>query len=98
MDKEKILNLVIESVKDLSEELDNESLKNSDINTKLYGRDGNLDSLTLVSLITDLEGKIYEQFKKEIVIADERAMSQKRSPFKDINSLTDYIEQLLQEV
>ena len=64
MDKEKILNLVIESVKDLSEELDNESLKNSDINTKLYGRDGNLDSLTLVSLITDLEGKIYEQFKK----------------------------------
>ena len=41
--------------------------------------------------------KISEKFNKEIILADEKAMSQERSPFLSVKSLADYIEKLLNE-
>ena len=50
----KIQNLIIDSLKNLAEELENETLKNPTKDTKIYGINGNLDSLALVSFIADL--------------------------------------------
>ena len=63
--------------------------------TKLFGRDGNLDSLGLINLIVLVEQNIEEEFDTIITLADEKAISQKRSPFKTIGSLTDYIYLLI---
>ena len=93
----KIENLIIESLKELNEELENEALDNPVSETKLYGIDGALDSLALVTLITDLEEKISDEFDKEITLADEKAMSQRNSPFRSVESLTNYISKLLEE-
>jgi acyl carrier protein len=95
--KEKIENIIIESLKELNEELEKEELKNPTKETKLYGANGSLDSLALVSLITDLEEKISDEFGKDITLADEKAMSQKTSPFRSVETLTNYVIKLLEE-
>jgi len=93
----KIENIIIESLKELNEELENKELINPTLDTKLYGFEGNLDGLGLVTLITDLEEKFSEKFGKNITIADERAMSQRLSPFLTVKTLARYIEKLLKE-
>jgi len=48
-------------------------------------------------LITDLEERISDEFDKDITLADEKAMSQRNSPFRSVESLTNYISKLLEE-
>lgn len=66
--------------------------------TELFGSDGQLDSMSLVSLIVSIEEALENKFGKSILLASEKAMSQRRSPFVTVGSLVDYTEQLLQEV
>lgn len=87
--------IIIESLKELNEELENPNLENITSQTKIFGSNGALDSLALVSFITDIEEHISNEFNQEIVLADEKAMSAKTSPFRSVESLTAYIESLL---
>ena len=93
----RIENIVIEVLKELNEELEKEDLNNPTKETKLYGGNGVLDSLALVTLITDLEARISDEFDSDILLADEKAMSQRTSPFRNIATLTKYIQQILEE-
>lgn len=95
MSIEKIENIIIESLKEYNQELENIELNNPTSKTRLYGERSVLDSIGLVYIITDIEEKISEEFNKNIVLADEKAMSQKTSPFRDIETLTNYIQTLL---
>jgi acyl carrier protein len=95
--KTKIIEIIIKAINDINIELNSDKLKNSDQSTTLYGSEGNLDSISLVMLISDVEEKVSNTFNKNIVLADERAMSQKYSPFKSVESLADYITELLNE-
>jgi acyl carrier protein len=97
IDKEKIMQLVINAVKEIGEEEHNKTLVGADKDTLLYGLKSNLDSLMLVRLITEVEERISEASGIDIAIADERAMSQKHSPFLSVQSLADYIEKLITE-
>ncbi|QNM91534.1 hypothetical protein [Aliarcobacter cryaerophilus] len=94
--KQEIEKIIIEVLQELNEELDNKNISPSS-DTKLYGINGTLDSLGLVSFITDLEERISDKFNMNIVLADEKAMSQRTSPFRDVKSLTNYIITLIEE-
>ena len=94
--QEKIEKIIIDTLKDLNEELENEAFLNPNSKTKLYGGNGAMDSLALVSFIADLEDKISDKFEEDIILADEKAMSAKTSPFRNIESLTSYIKSLLE--
>ena len=63
--------------------------------TVIFGAESKLESIGLVSLLVDIEQKVYEEFQKEITIASEKAMSRNRSPFRTVRSLTEFIEELL---
>lgn len=63
--------------------------------TPVYGGQSPLDSTQLVSFIVDVEEAVYDGFGKEVSLADERAMSQSRSPFRDVDSLCAYIEGMI---
>jgi len=95
--KQKIEEIIIGVLQDINDDIESETLKNPMKETKLFGEDGALDSLALVSLITDLEGEIHDEFEKDIILADEKAMSQKNSPFNTVESLINYIDMLINE-
>jgi len=95
--KEKITNLIIASLRDMTDDIQSLELENPNAETHLYGRTGILDSLGLVRLLADIEGRISEEFRKEITIADDRAVSMRISPFRTVGSLADHIERLLNE-
>lgn len=60
----------------------------------LYGNHGVLDSLGLVSLLAAIELAVEEESGVHITLADERAFSQKRSPFRTVASLAQYTHKL----
>jgi acyl carrier protein len=62
----------------------------------IFGAASPLDSLGLVALLLDIE-EAFADRGHAVVLSDERALSQKRSPFRDVPSLVAYIEQLLVE-
>jgi hypothetical protein len=65
--------------------------------TRLYGLRGSLDSLGLVSLILDVEEAIKVETGRYLVLADDRALSLNSNPFRDVNSLTDYVLSRLED-
>lgn len=87
----KIYSLIYKALQTLAEELENENLKNPTPETKIYGIDGNLDSLALVSFIADLEEMLATELNLNLVLADEKTMSGRNSPFKDVATLSTYI-------
>ena len=61
-----------------------------DDDLRLFGRDALLDSLGLVTVLVSFEAAINDRFETQIVLADERAMSMERSPFRTVSTLVDY--------
>lgn len=66
-------------------------------NPVLYGPGSPLDSLGLVNLLADVEMQISSETGRDIVLASERAMSRRSSPFRDVDALADYVMELLAE-
>ena len=97
MELKRIEDLIIFSLKELQEQDDELRTAFCHSDTKIFGRQGLLDSNGLVSLIVELEEKIEDEFGVSLILADERAMSQKKSPFKSVLSLAQYICMLLEE-
>jgi hypothetical protein len=62
---------------------------------KLFGGESLLDSLGLVSLIVSIEEAIEDKFNTSIILADEKAMSRRTSPFSRVSYLVDYILELI---
>jgi acyl carrier protein len=97
MEVSRIEDLIIFSLKEMQEELEEPKVVPINTDTKIFGRQGLLDSNGLVSLIVELEEKIEDEFGVSLILADERAMSQKKSPFKSVLSLAQYICMLIDE-
>lgn len=64
--------------------------------TKLFGVGTALDSLSLVSLISDVETTLNAEHNLSISLADDRAMSRAESPYKTVETLRKYILELTQ--
>ena len=62
----------------------------------VFGPDSPLDSLGLVGLLLDIEEGL-QAIGCEVVLSDERAVSQKRSPFRSVQSLVSYVGTLARE-
>ena len=95
--RDDVVKIVYQVIDDENEmrELDNKLEKSLD--TAFLSKNGMLDSLGLVNFIVATEEKISDCFGKDITIADARAMSQKNSPFRTVNTLVDYIWELLDD-
>jgi acyl carrier protein len=93
--KEEIVEIVFQTIDEICQ-LEGKVITKS-IQTKLFGKGGNFDSLGLVNLIVSVEEKINDKYGKTISLADEKAMSQINSPFLNVNSIAEYILQLLNE-
>jgi acyl carrier protein len=92
-----VLEIVLDSIRNLNAVIQQPELENPTQNTRLFGSNGILDSISLVSLILEVEERVNDEFGKNIVLADERAMSQRTSPFRSVRALCAYIEKMLNE-
>ncbi|PXA02921.1 hypothetical protein DDZ13_14550 [Coraliomargarita sinensis] len=92
-----IESLVIECVRMLSKDFEIDALADVKKDSLLYGEGGPLDSMALVNLIADIEDAVAEQYGATITLADERALSAKRSPFRSVADLSQAIMERLPE-
>ena len=90
-----MLPLIYEAIDELNETLD-EPIEKSD-STQLFGSKSKLDSIGLVSLIVTVERLIEEKYDKTVTLASEKAFSRSSSPFRTVQTLSEYISELLAE-
>lgn len=90
-----MLPLIYEAIDELNETLD-EPIETSD-STQLFGSKSKLDSMGLVSLIVTVERLIEEKYGKTVTLASEKAFSRSSSPFRTVQTLSEYISELLAE-
>ena len=96
--RERAFALVRTAVEELNEELEYESLDDVKDETPIFGGPDGIDSLSLVRLVVSLEGEIEREFGKHVVLADEKAMSMRNSPYRTVGALVEFITARLDSV
>ena len=91
----KVLEITKQVLAELGEERDCSELVDATEDTKIFGVQGNLDSIGVVHLVSELEEVISDEFGIEVVLADDRAMSYRTSPFRNVKTLCTHIEACL---
>lgn len=94
---EQIDAIVFKALHSLNDELTDENKVEVNTQTPLFGKDAKIESLSLVSLIVDVEGELNSEFNLDISLTDDRAMTRAISPFTNVQSLKDYILELAAE-
>jgi acyl carrier protein len=97
LSREVAVETILSALQDLMEANAAGDLPGLDETTRLIGRSAVLDSMGLVTLIVEVEQRLEADFDLVVVLADDRAMSQTRSPFLSVGSLADYVMQLAAE-
>jgi acyl carrier protein len=95
--RELVEKVVFNALDNLNEERAADDQLDVSPEAELFGGDSMLDSLSLVSMVVDIETEIAALYNAEISLTDDRAMSQEISPFKSVSALTDYILLLVSE-
>ena len=95
---EKVLQIMLDAFEEIADQEISFDVGECNDEMILFGAGATIDSLTLVSLIVDLESKISESFSIEISLTDDRAMTREISPFDTFGSLRIYIEELISEM
>ncbi|MEH7356508.1 acyl carrier protein [Neobacillus drentensis] len=95
--REKISNIVMTAIKEFNTTYEQHIPIELGDETPLFGKKGVLDSLGLVSLIVMIEQVLEDELDVSLILADEKATSQKTSPFLKIGFLVDYIYRLMEE-
>lgn len=94
MTRPQIVALIAKSLRDLDAGFQRPAPAEASPETALFGPEGILDSLGLVALIVDVEEAIAERTGVAITLGDDRAVSQRSSPFRTVGSLAEYIATL----
>ena len=87
--REELIDLILETAKDVGEQ-ESLSIQELTADTVLYGDGGVLDSMALVSLVIAVEQAIEDKYEQSVGLADEKAMSQSRSPYRSASRLAEY--------
>lgn len=95
-DKKAILKSIYAVIEETNSELPSSQHLEHSEDTILFGSKGKLDSLGLVNFIVAVEQRIEEDFSRPVSLTDEKAMSQRTSPFRTVGTLAEYVASLLE--
>lgn len=90
--------IILEALTNLNEELPDDKQVNVDLSTVLFGVKAELDSLSLVSVVVEVESAVNNKLGVGISLTDDRAMSQDVMPFTSGVTLRDYILETANEL
>jgi D-alanine--poly(phosphoribitol) ligase subunit 2 len=93
--KDFAIKIIYTCIDELNEDLEEGEKIEKASSSVLFGSGSMLDSMSLVNLITAIEELIEDDKGVYLTLADENAMSMTNSPFKTVETLADYIVQLL---
>jgi acyl carrier protein len=93
---ENLISLIVTTVQEINRQEDMNITVDLGSDTPLFGRDGLLDSIGLVTLVVALEQAIEDKFGVSVSLADEKAMSQRHSPYRTIGTLAEYAYRAIQ--
>ena len=93
--EEKIKKIVQMALEDVNEDAD-EVIEYGE-NAALFGKGEGMDSFSFVTLISNIEEQIQEQFGKEVYLVSDQVYEKKYNPFATIGSLEKYIAEQVQE-
>jgi D-alanine--poly(phosphoribitol) ligase subunit 2 len=92
IDREGVVQVIYEAMDELRESgVPTKGPLRPALETPLFGSHGLLDSLGLVQLIVFIEDRLATEFGAALTLADDKALSEKRSPFRTVDSLADYV-------
>ncbi|MGE0114231.1 MAG: acyl carrier protein [Steroidobacteraceae bacterium] len=90
---DKAFEVVKAAIEELAAELGYDQLRKVTPETPLFGGEQGVDSLTLVRLVADIERLAEDTFGRQVVLADELAMSRRNSPFRTVGSLSELLQE-----
>jgi len=93
--KKNIEKIIFDSFDEINQNLDGSEKLEKSSKTPIFGYNSSLDSIDLVNLIVLIEQKLDDVLENSISLSDDKAISQKTSPFKNVQTLTEYIISLL---
>ena len=85
------LNIVYASIQEVFAQTGLEAPAALDEDTVLVGKDAVLDSLGVVSLIVEVEQRVESEHGASVTLANDKAMSQRNSPFRTVGVLADHV-------
>ncbi len=97
MTKQEINTIVINQIELLNDTFPETQKITVSEKTVLFGNDSSIDSLSLVSVIVDLEMLFSDEHGFDIALTDDRAMTREISPFDSVTSLVEYIFEIINE-
>ena len=89
--------LIFDALNNLNEELSEGQQIEVSADTVLFGLNAELDSLSLVSVVVDIENSL-SNIGLDISLTDEQAMNQDIPPFSSVQTLTKYILEMGNEL
>jgi acyl carrier protein len=92
MDRTEIVEMVLEALRDEMAAVADDASTIVDVteDTPLLGDGAPVDSLGLVSVVVEIEQRLADAHGYAITLVDERAMSQRNSPFRTVGALANY--------
>jgi len=91
MNKKELTQMMIELLQDVLADSDAEYSAEVTAMTQLVGEGAAITSLSLISFITGVELAIEEKYDTELTLVSEEALSRRKSPFRMIDALSDYV-------
>jgi acyl carrier protein len=96
--KAAVIDIIYRALEALNQELPVDKQVPLNSSTRLFGPGATLDSLSLVSLIVDVEAGVTDELGHVISLTDDQALGQAVSPFSSVDALADYILKQLMSV
>jgi acyl carrier protein len=95
--KDDIKNLIIEVINEHNEHSDEKHKIDLNSEVVFAGNGSVLDSLDFITLMINIENKIFEVYDKNILIVSEKAFSMKYNPFGNLDKLASFIVEILED-
>ncbi len=97
LDQEKAEEIVVRALRQVFTQEGLEVPAAIDRETVLVGTDAVIDSLGVVSLIVEIEQIVEAEHTVSIILANERAMSARNSPFRTVGVLSEHVVAMVTE-
>jgi len=94
--RKELVALIVKTLQEIDGHQTREMPRDVGSETPLFGQEGILDSVGLVTLIVAVEQAIEDTFGVSVSLADEKAMSQQYSPYRTTATLAEYAQRIIQ--